>query len=64
MDVAKSPDAHLLVCAPTPDGLPDEPTRLTAPFKDGLDRVFPAYGAIRAQLNALINWHTPGACPE
>lgn len=61
--VASSPAPDLLVCAERPTGMPLTQRVMSPADRAALERVFPSYGQIATQLDRLINWFTPGACP-
>lgn len=64
--VKDTPPAELTRCATRPDGLPEDPAliaQIPTSVRAGIIRMARAFGANASQLDRLINWNTPGACP-
>ena len=63
----EEPPADLLTCAERPAGLPAREGQAADTIgpeaRKALERVFPAAGRNASQLDRLVNWHRPGACP-
>ena len=63
----ETPPPDLLVCAERPVGLPARPDQpddvIQKTVRAALERIMPAFGRNASQLDRLVNWHRPGACP-
>lgn len=65
--VAVAPPAELMRCADRPEGLPEDPAiiaQIPTSVRAGIIRLARAFGANAAQLDRLIEWNSPGACPR
>lgn len=66
VSVRDTPPADLRRCAERPRGLPEE-DKLTAqipdPVRAAIIRIARAFASNASQLDRLVNWSTPGACP-
>ncbi|WP_294266376.1 hypothetical protein [uncultured Sphingomonas sp.] len=61
------PPAELLACADRPAGLPEDPAliaQIPTAIRAGIIRLARAFGANADRRDRLVNWWTPGACPD
>lgn len=61
------PPAELLACADRPAGLPEDPAliaQIPTAIRAGIIRLARAFGANADRQDRLVNWSTPGACPQ
>ena len=64
--VKDTPPAELTRCADRPAGLPEDPVliaQIPTSIRAGIIRLARAFAANASQLDRLVNWATPGACP-
>lgn len=60
------PPAELTRCAERPQGLPEDPAivaQIPTAVRAAIIGLARAFAANAGQLDRLVNWHTPNACP-
>lgn len=61
----QTPPADLLACPERPDGFPADASAVMPPdVRRATMGLAHAYAQVRGQLERLIEWERPGACPE